>query len=44
MFDDRNMTSHAYDQPTAKQIYTNIQADHPEIQKLAQFLRARYQP
>lgn len=44
MLDDRNMTSHTYDQPTANQIYTNIQTFHPEILKLAQFLRARYQP
>ena len=43
MLDDRNMTSHTYDQPTANQIYTNIQTYHPEILKLAQFLRARYQ-
>lgn len=44
MLDDRNMASHTYDQPTANQIYTNIQAYHPETQQLAQFLRARYQP
>lgn len=43
MLDDRNMTSHTYDQPTANQIYANIQTYHPEILKLAQFLRARYQ-
>jgi nucleotidyltransferase substrate binding protein (TIGR01987 family) len=44
MLDDRTMTSHTYDQPTANQIYANIQNYHPEIQKLAQFLRARYHP
>lgn len=44
MLDDRNMTSHTYDQPTAKQIYTNIQTYQPEIQQLAEFLRARYRP
>lgn len=44
MLDDRNMTSHTYDQPTAQQIYNNIQSYYPEIQKLAQFLRMRYQP
>lgn len=43
MLDDRNMTSHTYDQPTANQIYTHIQSYHPEIQRLARFLRARLQ-
>ena len=44
MLDDRNMTSLMYDQPTADQIYANIQTYHPEIQKLAHFLRVRYGP
>ena len=44
MLDDRNMTSHTYDQPTANQIYANVQIYHPEILQLAQFLRARYPP
>jgi len=42
MLDDRNMTSHTYDEPTAKQIYENIQTYYPGLVKLADFIRRKY--
>ncbi len=42
MLDDRNLTSHTYEEPTAMQIYENIQAYYPELLQLAQFLRKKY--
>jgi nucleotidyltransferase substrate binding protein (TIGR01987 family) len=42
MLDDRNMTSHTYDEPTANQIYANIQTYYPEILKVTQFIRQKY--
>jgi len=43
MLDDRNMTSHTYDELTAAQIYENIKSEYyVEILKLAQFIRKRY--
>ncbi len=42
MLDDRNLTSHTYEEPTATQIYENIQTYYPELLQLAQFLREKY--
>ncbi|MDZ7363894.1 MAG: HI0074 family nucleotidyltransferase substrate-binding subunit [candidate division KSB1 bacterium] len=42
MLDDRNSTSHTYEEPAAMQIYENIQTYYPELLQLAQFLRKRY--
>jgi nucleotidyltransferase substrate binding protein (TIGR01987 family) len=42
MLDDRNMTSHTYDEPTANQIYQNIQTYYPDMFKVAQLLRQKY--
>ncbi len=42
MLDDRNLTSHTYEEPTASQIYENIQTYYPELLQLAQFLRKKY--
>ncbi len=42
MLDDRNVTSHTYDEPLAAEIYEHIQRYFPELQKLAVFIRSRY--
>lgn len=42
MLDDRNLTSHTYDEPTAQDIYANIQGYYSEIVKLAGFIRGKY--
>jgi nucleotidyltransferase substrate binding protein (TIGR01987 family) len=42
MLDDRNMTSHTYEEPTATQIYENIQTYYPELLTLAQLIRAKH--
>ncbi len=42
MLDDRNVTSHTYDEPMASEIYGNIKSYYPELQKLAAFIRAKH--
>lgn len=38
MLDDRNQTSHVYDEATARKIYANIKAYFPEMEQTYQFL------
>jgi len=42
MLDDRNLTSHTYEEPTATQIYENIQTYYPELLTLAQLIRVKH--
>jgi nucleotidyltransferase substrate binding protein (TIGR01987 family) len=42
MLDDRNRTSHTYDEPTATQIYENIKDYCPEITKLVKLIRDKH--
>ena len=42
MLQDRNMSSHTYQLETAEEIYRHIQNYFLEIQRLLQFLKARY--
>ena len=42
MLDDRNVTSHTYDEPIASEIYENIKSYYPELVKLTAFLRAKH--
>ncbi|MCL4704151.1 HI0074 family nucleotidyltransferase substrate-binding subunit [bacterium] len=42
MLDDRNVTSHTYDEPLAAEIYDNIKSYYPELVKLAALLRAKH--
>lgn len=41
MLRDRNETSHTYDEETARRIYANVRAAHPEMQRTYERLRAR---
>ncbi len=42
MLDDRNVTSHTYDEPLAAEIYDNIKSYYPALVKLAAFIRAKH--
>lgn len=42
MLDDRNSTSHTYDEPIAFEIYNNIKGYYPALRRLAQLLRAKH--
>lgn len=42
MLGDRNVTSHAYDEPLAAEIYDNIKSYYPELVKLAALIRAMH--
>ena len=42
MLDDRNMSSHTYDEPMASQIHDNIKNYYPEIVKLVILIRAKH--
>jgi nucleotidyltransferase substrate binding protein (TIGR01987 family) len=44
MLDDRSLTSHTYDEPTAMEIYQNIKSYHSEIIRLAKFVREKFPP
>lgn len=44
MLDDRNLTSHTYDEPAAMEIYENIKSYYAEIIRLAKFVREKYPP
>lgn len=41
MLEDRNLTSHTYDEPAALEIYENIKNYHSEIIRLAKFIREK---
>ena len=42
MLDDRNVSSHVYDEKTARRIYANIKAYWPEMQRTYQSLAQRF--
>lgn len=42
MLDDRNATSHTYDEPIAFAIYNNIKNCYPALLQLAQLIRAKH--
>ena len=42
MLQDRNESSHTYDEATARRIYTNIKRNFPELERTYTFLQQRY--
>lgn len=42
MLDDRNATSHTYDEPLAVEIYGNIKRYYPEFMKVTTLIRVKY--
>jgi nucleotidyltransferase substrate binding protein (TIGR01987 family) len=42
MLDDRNATSHTYDEPMAFEIYNNIKSYYPALVQLAKLIRAKH--
>ena len=41
MLEDRNLTSHTYDETAAMEIYDNIKSYYPEIDRIAKFIREK---
>ena len=44
MLNDRNATSHIYDEETARRIYKNIQIHFSELEKTFEKIKERFQP
>ena len=42
MLDDRNVTSHTYDEPIAVEIYEHIKNYFPEFKKLSELIRQKH--
>ncbi len=42
MIDDRNLTSHTYQEPTAREVYEDIKSFYPELRKAYNFLNEKY--
>lgn len=42
MLNDRNLTSHVYDEDTAKRIYIDIKKYYPEMNRVFQEIKIRY--